>query len=307
MKLSKRNPKHNAFFQRPLTSFESAYDVWYVNAPIKYHTLEHFQSCWIVFALHKSLCSSHHSYCVRLFWDRARESLKNSTNCFYGYCLSTNDSWQTLKRLTSPEKAFPTVGLEDEVSPSQITKVCCITCSKEDIGNASHNNTCIKEVMSRTRKRIRQYNDHLDDLGLKDADGRPCRKCKESTLRECQALVKELQRAKDQFQESSMKNKFPCDYGFECANVAMRNGAKGRSKMKQSQHDSGYHSVNSEILGKEPKESMDDNQTASADTTHPKDLNIDTHTEPPSSSCDKADVKGPCVTLDVSIDDNTDA
>lgn len=65
--------------------------------------------------------------------------------------------------------------------------------------------------MSRTRKRIRQYNDHLDDLGLKDADGRPCRKCKESTLRECQALVKELQRAKDQFQESSMKNKFPCD------------------------------------------------------------------------------------------------
>lgn len=59
--------------------------------------------------------------------------------------------------------------------------------------------------MSRTRKRIRQYNDHLDDLGLKDADGRPCRKCKESTLRECQALVKELQRAKDQFQESSIK------------------------------------------------------------------------------------------------------
>lgn len=81
----------------------------------------------------------------------------------------------------------------------------------EDIGYASHDNTCIKEVMSRTRKRIRQYNDHLDDLGLKDADGRPCKKCKESILRECQALVKELQRAKDQFQESSMKNKFPCD------------------------------------------------------------------------------------------------
>lgn len=198
---------------------------------------------------------------------------------------------------------------KDEVSPSQITKVCCITCSKEDIGNASHDNTCIKEVMSRTRKRIRQYNDHLDDLGLKDADGRPCRKCKESTLRECQALVKELQKAKDQFQESSMKNKFPCDYGFECANVAMRNGAKGRSKMKQSQHDSGYHSVNSEILGKEPTESMDDNQTASPDTTHLKDLKTDTHTEPPSSSCDKADVKGPCVTLDVSMADSntTDA
>lgn len=196
---------------------------------------------------------------------------------------------------------------KDEMSPSQIAKVCCVTSSKEDIGNASHDNTCIKEVMSRTRKRIRQYNDNLDDLGLKDADGGPCKKCKESTVRECQALVKELQRAKDQFQESSMKNKFPCDYGFECANVAMRNGAKGRSKMKQSQHDSGYHSVNSEILGKEPTESMDGNQTASADTTYPKDLNIDTHTEAPSSSCYKGDVKGPCVTLDVSIDDNTDA
>lgn len=42
--LSKRNPKNNAFFQRPLTSFEPAYDVWYVNAPMGYHTLGNMMS-----------------------------------------------------------------------------------------------------------------------------------------------------------------------------------------------------------------------------------------------------------------------
>lgn len=81
----------------------------------------------------------------------------------------------------------------------------------EDIDNVSQDNTCIKMVMSKTRKRIRQYNDHLDDLNYKDGDGRPCKKCKERILRECQGLVEELQRAKNQFQESNMKNKCPCD------------------------------------------------------------------------------------------------
>lgn len=42
--LSKRNPKINAFFQCPLTSFEPAYDVWYVNAPMGYHTLGNMMS-----------------------------------------------------------------------------------------------------------------------------------------------------------------------------------------------------------------------------------------------------------------------
>lgn len=66
----------------------------------------------------------------------------------------------------------------------------------EDIDNVSQDNTCIKMVMSKTRKRIRQYNDHLDDLNYKDGDGRPCKKCKERILRECQGLVEELQRTK---------------------------------------------------------------------------------------------------------------
>lgn len=79
----------------------------------------------------------------------------------------------------------------------------------EDTDNASQDNTCIKKVMSKTRKRIRQYNDHLDDLNYKNGDGRPCKKCKERILRECQGLVEELQRAKNQFQESNMKNKCP--------------------------------------------------------------------------------------------------
>lgn len=78
----------------------------------------------------------------------------------------------------------------------------------EDIDNASKDNTCIKKVMSRTRKRIRQYNDHLDDLNYKDGDGRPCKKCRERILREC--LVEELQRANDQFQKSNMKDKCDC-------------------------------------------------------------------------------------------------
>lgn len=200
---------------------------------------------------------------------------------------------------------------KDEISPSQISEVCCVNCSKEDIDNASQDNTFIKKVMSRTRKRIRQNNDHLDDLNYKDGDGRPCKKCRERILRECQGLVEELQRAKYQFQESDMKNKCPCDYGIECEDmhVELRDGTKRRSNVKQHQHDCGYHSVSSDKLRREPTESMDDNRTASADTTQPKHLNTDTHTEAPSCSYNKADLKGQCVTLEVSMDDSntTDA
>ncbi|XP_034337885.2 uncharacterized protein [Magallana gigas] len=201
---------------------------------------------------------------------------------------------------------------KDEISPSQSSKVYCDTCwSKEDTDNASQDNTCIKKVMSKTRKRIRQYNDHLDDLNYKDGDGRPCKTCRERILRECQGLVEELQRANNQFQESNMKNKCPCDYSIECEvmHVELRGGKKGRSNVKQHQHDCGYHSVSSDILRREPTESMDDNQTASADTTQPKHLNMDTHTVAPSCSYDKADLKGQCVTLEVSMDDSntTDA
>lgn len=79
--------------------------------------------------------------------------------------------------------------------------------------------------------------------------------------------------------------------------------------MKQHQHDCGYHSVSSDILRREPTESLDDNQRAYADTTQPKHLNTDTHTVAPSSSFDIADLKGQCVTLEVSMDDSnaTDA
>lgn len=200
---------------------------------------------------------------------------------------------------------------KDEVSPS-IAKVCCNTCSKDDKKNTPQDDTSIKEVMSGTRKILRDHNDHLDDLVIKNEDGRPCERCMESLLKECQGLVEELERTKDQFQENNMKDKcpYPCYYAIGCAHmhVEMRDGAKGRSNIKQRQQDSGYHSVNSEILGKEPTESMDDNQTTSADTTHPKDLKIDIHFEAPSSSSDKADMKGACVTLEGSMDDsNTDA
>lgn len=71
--------------------------------------------------------------------------------------------------------------------------------------------TCIKEVMSRMRTFLRDYNDHLDDLNYKNEDGRPCEKCRESLLQECQGLAEELNRINDQFQESSMKDKYPCD------------------------------------------------------------------------------------------------
>lgn len=198
---------------------------------------------------------------------------------------------------------------KDEMSPSQIAKVCCVTCSKDDKKDTpqdNQDNNCIKEAMSKTRKIIRDYNDILDDLTYKNGDGRPCERCRGSFLKECQGLVEELNRSKHQLQESHMKDIYPCDYAIGCAHmhVEMRDGAKGRSEKKLLKQDSGYRSVNSEILEREPTESMDDNQTASADTTHLKDLKIDTHTEAPSSSCYKADVKGPCVTLDVSMDES---
>lgn len=167
---------------------------------------------------------------------------------------------------------------KDEMSPSQIAKVCCDTCSKDDKKDTpqdNKDNICIKEAMSGTRKIIRDHNDNLDDLRLasKNGDGRLCERCRESLLKECQGLVDELKRTKDQLQENNMKDKclYPCYYGIGCAhmNVEMRDGAKGRSKIKQRQQDSGYHSVNSEILGKEPTESMDDNQTASAGKFRP--------------------------------------
>nr|XP_034324909.1 uncharacterized protein LOC105325914 isoform X3 [Crassostrea gigas] len=203
---------------------------------------------------------------------------------------------------------------KDEIPPSQIAKVCCVTCSKDDKKDTpqdNQDNTCIKEAMSKTRKIIRDYNDNLDDLTYKNGDGRPCERYRDSLLKECQGLIEELKRAKDQLQESRMKDIYPCDYAIGCAHmhVEMRDGAKGkcnkRSEKKLLKQDSGYRSVNSEILEREPTESMDDNQTASADTTHLKDLKIDTHTEAPSSSCYKADVKGPCVTLDVSMDESS--
>lgn len=121
---------------------------------------------------------------------------------------------------------------KDEMSPSQIAKVCCVTCSKDDKKDTpqdNQDNNCIKEAMSKTRKIIRDYNDNLDDLTYKNGDGRPCERYGDSLLKECQGLIEELKRAKDQLQESRMKDIYPCDYAIGCAHmhVEMRDGAKG--------------------------------------------------------------------------------
>lgn len=206
---------------------------------------------------------------------------------------------------------------KDAIPPSQIAKVCCVTCSKDDQQKCHQDNkdhTRIKEVMSETRKIIRDHNDRLDDILSKNGDERPCERCRESLLKECQKLVAELEKATNQFQKSTLEDKYtrPCDYVIKCKDeVARKDGARGRSNVKQHQHDSGFHSVNSEILRREATESMDDNQTASADTTQPKHLNTEAHTEGHTCSCssDKADVKELCVTLEVSMDNSntTDA
>lgn len=77
----------------------------------------------------------------------------------------------------------------------------------------NQDHTLIKEAMSETRKVIRDHNDRLDDLPGKNGDGRPCERCRESLLKECKRLVAELERANDQFQKSTMEDKYmrPCD------------------------------------------------------------------------------------------------
>lgn len=195
---------------------------------------------------------------------------------------------------------------KDEMSSSLTAQNSCATCPKEDICDTVQDSTCIKEAMSSTRKLIRHCNDHLDDLKYEIEDGRPCERCRESVIKECQGLVHELQRAKDQYQESSIKDIYPCDYAIRCSEVKMRSGDRGRSHKNQQQHDSGFHSVDSEIIKRGPTESMDDTQTASAETTQPKELNKDIHIEAPSSSSDKPENKGPFVTLEVSMDSTTD-
>lgn len=85
------------------------------------------------------------------------------------------------------------------------------TDDKKDTPQDNQDNTCIKEAMSKTRKIIRDYNDNLDDLTYKNGDGRPCERYRDSLLKECQGLIEELKRAKDQLQESRMKDIYPCD------------------------------------------------------------------------------------------------
>lgn len=190
---------------------------------------------------------------------------------------------------------------KNRIAFSQIPKWCCPTPSNENIDPIDQDSTCIKEVMSKTRKFLREYNDHLDDLTFKNEDGRPCEKCKESLLQECQGLTEELKRLNDQFQDK-------CSCQCACGHVTMRAGARGkykdRSSTKQHQLDSGIQSVNSEILRREAIESQDNSQAPSADTTFLKDQDKHDHTEAPSSSFDNGDPKcqGPCVTLDVSMD-----
>lgn len=85
------------------------------------------------------------------------------------------------------------------------------TDDKKDTPQDNQDNTCIKEAMSKTRKIIRDYNDNLDDLTYKNGDGRPCERNRDCLLKECQGLIEELKRAKDQLQESRMKDIYPCD------------------------------------------------------------------------------------------------
>lgn len=186
---------------------------------------------------------------------------------------------------------------------SIIAKDCCRTLSNENNDTIYQDSTCIKEVMSRTRKFLRDYNDHLDDLNYTNDDGKPCKKCRESLLQECQGLAEELNRINDQFQGSSIKDKYPCDYAIACGDLAMRDGTRGRSNTKQPPPDSGFLSVSSEVLRRAATESQDYSQVPSADPDK------DVQTEMPSSSCEKADIKGPCITLEGSMDDsnNTDA
>lgn len=87
----------------------------------------------------------------------------------------------------------------------------------DDKKDTPQDNTSIKEVMSGTRKILRDHNDHLDDLVFKNEDGRPCERCMESLLKECQGLVEELERTKDQFQENNMKDK--CPYPCYCKDI----------------------------------------------------------------------------------------
>lgn len=192
---------------------------------------------------------------------------------------------------------------------SLIAMGCCHARSNEN-NDIIHQDSkeCIKEIMSTMRKFLRDYNDYLDDLNYKNEDGRPCEKCRESLVQECQGLTDELNKMNDQFQESSMKDKYPCDYAIACGDLAMRDGTRGknkdRSNTKQQQPDSGFLSGGSEILGRAATESQDYSQAPSADIIFPNDPEKDVQTEMPSSSCNKADIEGPCVTLEGSMDDS---
>lgn len=83
---------------------------------------------------------------------------------------------------------------------------------KEDAegNNCTMDPTAVKGLMSKSRKIIRQYNDDLDDGEHVREDRRPCGVCKDSIHRECQGLVKELEKITSLFAEGSLKDLCHC-------------------------------------------------------------------------------------------------
>lgn len=170
----------------------------------------------------------------------------------------------------------------------------------------------VGKSFSKCRVHVRTFNNTIKDVQLgRIYEDVPCRVCKDQILNEANELSKECDRFIKHYkkhQESSMRDKYPCDYAIACGDLAMRDGTRGknkdRSNTKQHQPDSGFLSGGSEILGRAATESQDYSQAPSADIIFPNDPDKDVQTEMPSSSCNKADIEGPCVTLEGSMDDS---
>ncbi|XP_022334834.2 uncharacterized protein LOC111131536 isoform X2 [Crassostrea virginica] len=167
----------------------------------------------------------------------------------------------------------------NSLTPS--TKCCIDSEKKEDAegNNCTMDPTVVKGLMSKSRKIIRQYNDDLDDGEHVREDRRPCGVCKDSIHRECQGLVKELEKITSLFAEGSLKDICHCQY---CC-VSMR---KDAGRRKNDDRDSGIVSADSTMF-REASETLDPSSTP--DTTECKVL--------PDIPKLSENEKGPCVSL----------
>ncbi|XP_048737240.2 uncharacterized protein LOC125652242 [Ostrea edulis] len=165
------------------------------------------------------------------------------------------------------------------------------------------------KYLSSTRKIMRDYNDNLQDGVYEDKDRGPCETCKRCITNECDGLIQELEKLNG----LQLVSTGACRYGFMC--VPMRQGVGRRSDHHTI--DSGFGSVNSEILKESPvtKEGTESHD-ATANDTEDGTKEEPVHSKPTAESegriimecsIDKGYEKGPSITLEVGSSSDQDS